>query len=65
MNFATGENHVNLPQLSDNECKNCHTPVAESEFDASIPGAHVVPNNSATLPGIVLQVVQVDNMVPT
>ena len=59
VNFATGENHLNLPQVSDNLCKNCHTDTATLDFDASIPGAHVVPNNSASLPGIMLKVVKV------
>ena len=64
VNFATGENHVGLPVFSDNECKNCHTPTAEFDFDASIPGAHVVPNNSASLPGLVTKVLKVDNTTP-
>lgn len=64
VNFATGENHVNLPQFSDNECKNCHTAVATMDFDASIPGAHVVPNNSASLPGVVTKILKIDNTSP-
>lgn len=64
VNFATGENHVGLPMFTDNECANCHTPSASGDFDASIPGAHVVPNNSATLPGIVAKVLKVDNTTP-
>jgi OmcA/MtrC family decaheme c-type cytochrome len=64
VNFATGEKHVNLPQLDDNGCANCHTSTASMDFDASIPGAHVVPNNSASLPGIVLKVVKVENTNP-
>jgi OmcA/MtrC family decaheme c-type cytochrome len=61
VNFATGENHVNLPQFDDNMCKTCHNTQASMDFDASIPGAHVIPNNSATLPGIVLKVLKVDS----
>jgi OmcA/MtrC family decaheme c-type cytochrome len=64
VNFATGENHVGLPIFSDNECKNCHTSVAANDFDASIPGAHVIPNQSATLPGIVMKVIKVENATP-
>lgn len=64
VNFATGENHVNLPQLDDNMCHNCHTSQQTLEFDASIPGAHVVPNNSPSLPGIVMQVLKIDNGTP-
>jgi len=43
VNFATGENHVDLPQTSDNQCNNCHTPQGELELDASILGAHTIP----------------------
>jgi OmcA/MtrC family decaheme c-type cytochrome len=64
VNFATGQNHVNLPQPDDNQCKNCHVPQATLDFDASIPGAHVVPNNSTSLPGIVLQIMKVDSATP-
>ena len=55
MNFATGENHVSLPQADDNMCATCHTVKGELEFDASIKGAHTVANRSATLAGLVLQ----------
>ena len=51
VNFATGENHVNLPQVNDNQCTQCHIPQGELEFDASITGAHTVPTQSATAPG--------------
>jgi len=64
VDFATGKNHVNLPVFNDNECKNCHTPTADHEFDASIPGSHVIPNNSTSLPGLVTKVLKVDNTVP-
>lgn len=64
VNFATGENHVNLPEFNDNQCKNCHTSVAALDFDASIPGAHMVPSHSASLPGIVMKIVKVDNTAP-
>src|SRR5450631_2310538 len=61
VNFATGKNHVNLPQVSDAQCTQCHIPQGELEFDASIKGAHVVPQESATAPGIVINLVKVDN----
>ncbi len=64
VNFATGANHVNLIQADDTQCTNCHAPVAHTEFDASIPGAHTVPNNSTALPGIVLKVLGVSNATP-
>jgi OmcA/MtrC family decaheme c-type cytochrome len=64
VNFATGANHVNLPQLDDNQCKNCHTAQASLDFDASIPGAHLIPANSTALPGLVTQVLKVDGATP-
>ena len=64
VNFATGLNHVNYPVSSDTQCKQCHTSQAAYDFDASIPGAHVVPNQAAALPGIVTKIVKVTNTVP-
>ena len=61
VNFATGQNHVNLPQVSDSQCTNCHIPQGELEFDASIKGAHTVPTESATRPGIVAAILKVDD----
>lgn len=59
--FATGEKHVDLPQVSDNQCSTCHTPQGELEFDASIKGAHVIPTHSSVLPGVVFDILKVDN----
>ena len=64
VDFATGKNHLDLPMLTDNECKNCHTSEASMDFDASIPGAHVIPSQSASLPGIVTRILKVENNVP-
>jgi OmcA/MtrC family decaheme c-type cytochrome len=64
VNFASGANHVNLPQVNDNECKNCHTAQATMDFDASSPGAHLIPENSTSLPGLVTKVVSVANATP-
>ncbi len=61
VNFATGANHVTLPQVDDSQCASCHIPKGELELDASIQGAHVIPNESATAPGIVITLVKVDN----
>lgn len=63
VNFATGENHLNLPQINDNQCAGCHTPQGELEFDASIIGAHVIPTESATLPGTVFELVKATDVV--
>ena len=61
MNFATGANHAGGPQVSDNQCSTCHIPQGELEFDASIKGAHLVPEDSTSLHGLVLEIVKVDN----
>ncbi|HEY1242440.1 MAG TPA: OmcA/MtrC family decaheme c-type cytochrome [Bryobacteraceae bacterium] len=59
--FATGENHVNLPQVSDNQCSTCHIPQGELEFDASIRGAHTYPQESKDNPGMVFTVQKIEN----
>ena len=64
VNFATGENHVNLPQFNNNQCKNCHTTQMITEFDASIPGAHLIPSNAPDMPGLVTQILKVENTSP-
>ena len=64
VNFNTGENHVGLPQLSDNQCANCHIPEGELSFDASIKGAHVIPRNSNLTQGAVVKILSVENTNP-
>lgn len=61
VNFATGLNHVDMPEISDNQCAQCHTPLGELEFDASIMGAHVIPEFSSQLPGFVFAITDVQN----
>jgi OmcA/MtrC family decaheme c-type cytochrome len=61
VNFATGLNHVNLPQVDDKQCSTCHTPEQTMDFDASISGAHLIPSNSTSLPGLVTKILRVDN----
>ncbi|MBI4873949.1 MAG: OmcA/MtrC family decaheme c-type cytochrome [Acidobacteria bacterium] len=59
VNFATGQGHVDLPQVSEALCSNCHIPQGELEFDASIKGAHLDPRFSADLPGTVFEILEV------
>jgi len=59
VNFATGEGHVNLPQISDSQCTTCHVPQGELEFDASILGAHTIERFSRDLPGAVFELLSV------
>jgi OmcA/MtrC family decaheme c-type cytochrome len=64
VNLSTGVNHVGGPQPDDTQCSRCHTSQMSAEFDASIPGAHVIPNKSAALPGLVTKILNVDSATP-
>ncbi len=64
VNFATGEHHADLPQISDNQCRNCHIPEGELEFDLSIIGAHKVERFSKELPGTNFEILSVTNSAP-
>jgi OmcA/MtrC family decaheme c-type cytochrome len=59
VNFATGVNHAGGLQLDDNQCKNCHIPQGEMDFDASIKGAHVAPTSSSLLNGLAVNITKV------
>ncbi len=69
VNFATGENHVNLPQVTDSGCATCHIPQGEIPLDASIMGAHISRANGGpinpgmvdSVPGMVFGNLQVKN----
>lgn len=63
VNFASGLNHVNLPQVDDNQCTQCHTAKGK-EFDASVTGGHIVATRSIQLPGVVFKLIRVDNAKP-
>ncbi len=64
VNFQTGENHIGLPQFSDNFCTQCHIPKGELDFDVSIEGAHLIPTESASLPGVVFKILEIHNAEP-
>lgn len=61
VNFQTGENHLNMPQISDNQCANCHIREGEVDFDASVIGAHRIPRQSPSLQGVVFTILDVAN----
>ncbi len=61
VNFATGQNHVNLPQASDQQCTQCHIPQGELPLDASIKGAHIVETRPPGAPGLNFQILKIDN----
>jgi OmcA/MtrC family decaheme c-type cytochrome len=69
VNFATGQNHVSLPQVTDASCSTCHTPQGELPLDASILGAHIPRTNGGAInpglapfiPGMVFDSLKVQN----
>lgn len=61
LNFDSGANHAGGPQISDNQCALCHIPQGELDFDASIKGAHTVPQDSSALKGLVFQIQKIED----
>jgi OmcA/MtrC family decaheme c-type cytochrome len=61
VNFATGANHPGGPQSNDTQCSACHIPKGDVDFDASIKGAHLVPEDSTSLTGLVFTIQKIDN----
>lgn len=64
VDFNTGKNHIGLPQVSDQFCTQCHIPKGELDFDVSIYGAHLIPTESTSLPGVVFKILEVHNAKP-
>src|SRR6185437_14684568 len=64
VNFATGTNHPGGPQVTDNLCSTCHIPQGELEFDASIKGAHTIPDQSTQIGGINFAILKVTGGTP-
>jgi OmcA/MtrC family decaheme c-type cytochrome len=54
VNLVTGENHAG-GRRDDSQCANCHVPDGD-EFDASIAGAHTIPEMSSQLIGINIEI---------
>jgi OmcA/MtrC family decaheme c-type cytochrome len=63
LNFTTGANHVAGP-ATDGSCTTCHVPQGNTEWDAGIKNAHVVPLKSAQLKGFKASIVSVTNVGP-
>ncbi|HKE21570.1 MAG TPA: OmcA/MtrC family decaheme c-type cytochrome [Bryobacteraceae bacterium] len=61
VNFATGKNHPGGIQSDSSQCATCHIPKGQFEFDASVMGAHTIPAQSASLPGINVVLTKVAN----
>ncbi len=64
INWVTGANHTAGLQINDASCANCHDPIQDAEFDASIPGAHTIEYKSAQLHGLVMKILSVTQTGP-
>jgi OmcA/MtrC family decaheme c-type cytochrome len=62
VNWVTGANHPGGAQANDQTCSTCHVAESGTEFDASVKGAHTVPEKSKQLKGLNAAVVSVTNM---
>ncbi len=56
VNLVTGENHPGDDQ-TDADCVNCHEPDGD-EFDASVTGAHTIPQYSTQLQGVNIEILE-------
>jgi OmcA/MtrC family decaheme c-type cytochrome len=61
VNFATGAGHVNLPQVNDNQCSQCHIPQGELEYDGSIRNSHMVETEAPSRPGVNVEITKIEN----
>jgi OmcA/MtrC family decaheme c-type cytochrome len=61
--METGVGHPNTPMNDDSTCASCHVPDSGNEFDASIKGAHTIPEKSKQLAGLNVAVVSQSNFV--
>ncbi len=59
INWKTGANHAGGLQINDASCANCHESEQEAEFDATIPGAHIVEYKSTQLLGLTMTILSV------
>jgi OmcA/MtrC family decaheme c-type cytochrome len=65
LNFVTGAGHVvGGAQLDDSKCATCHAPAGDHEWDASVRGAHTVPDKSTQLKGLKAEIISVDQASP-
>ncbi|MGE5718132.1 MAG: OmcA/MtrC family decaheme c-type cytochrome [Acidobacteriota bacterium] len=64
VDFVTGEDHPGGPQADDSKCSTCHVPEGDQEWDASIRGAHTVPDKSKQLKGLKAEIISVDQAAP-
>ena len=64
INWTTGAHHAAGAQLDDTKCASCHAPQGEREYDASVKGAHTVPEKSKQLKGLKMEITAVDQASP-
>jgi OmcA/MtrC family decaheme c-type cytochrome len=64
VDWSTGAGHPAGPQSDDNACWVCHNATSPLEFDQHIPGAHTVEYHSSYNPGLMLDIIDVQNMTP-
>lgn len=64
IDWVSGENHVGGPADTDDFCGACHQPEGQMEFDASVKGAHVIPEKSAQLAGLNTEILSVQDVFP-
>ncbi|HUM01083.1 MAG TPA: OmcA/MtrC family decaheme c-type cytochrome [Thermoanaerobaculia bacterium] len=63
VDFATGANHSpqNLAMANDDACADCHAPVGDVEYDASVINSHILPSESAQLQGLNVAILSATN----
>jgi OmcA/MtrC family decaheme c-type cytochrome len=64
VDFTTGANHPGGPQANDSRCASCHYPDGDYEWDASISGAHTVPDKSTQLAKPQANIISISNTGP-
>ncbi len=64
INWASGANHTGGPAPNDTHCADCHYPQGDYEWDASIIGAHTVPDQSSQLAKPKAEIVSISNTGP-
>jgi OmcA/MtrC family decaheme c-type cytochrome len=64
INFKTGQGHAGGPQPDDRDCYRCHWPEGTYEYDASVAGAHTVPDKSTQLRKPKVEILSITNTAP-
>jgi len=56
-----GTGHFQSKGFADGDCRLCHIAAEQQEFDISVPGAHVVPEQSTQLAGLNIEIAGLTN----